>query len=111
MPPRPGCERSSSCSIPSAWPHFNRAISLIDAALGGLTRREAAAYIPAQVAGCIGGAVLANVMFDLAPVSISTTHRATKAHGVSAPMACSRYRGHGAHRSSGCVGSALAGAA
>ncbi len=33
--------------------------------------------------GRVTGAVLANVMFDLAPDSISTTHRATVAHGVS----------------------------
>jgi arsenate reductase len=68
---------------PVSGGHFNPVVSLVDAALGGLTWREAAAYLPAQVAGCIGGAVLANVMFDLAPVSISTTHRATVAHGVS----------------------------
>jgi arsenate reductase len=36
-----------------------------------------------QVAGCIGGAVLANLMFALPAVSISTKHRATPAHFLS----------------------------
>jgi arsenate reductase len=55
-------------------------VSLVDAAFGGLTWRDALAYMPAQVAGCIAGAVLANGMFAEAAISISTTHRATGAH-------------------------------
>src|SRR5262249_34689625 len=43
----------------------------------------AARYLPVQVAGCIGGAVLANLMFAQAAVSISTKHRATPAHFLS----------------------------
>jgi arsenate reductase len=42
--------------------------------------RTAATYLPAQVTGCISGAVLANVMFSLSAVSISTHHRASGAH-------------------------------
>ena len=38
---------------------------------------RALAYIPAQVAGCVLGAVVANGMFSLAAISISTHHRAT----------------------------------
>jgi arsenate reductase len=38
----------------------------------GLRWRDAAAYLPVQVAGCIGGAVIANLMFALPAVSIST---------------------------------------
>jgi glycerol uptake facilitator-like aquaporin len=56
---------------------------VVDATLGGISWRDAAAYLPAQVAGCVAGAVLANAMFDLAPISISATHRATAAHGLS----------------------------
>jgi glycerol uptake facilitator-like aquaporin len=37
----------------------------------------------AQVAGCIAGAVLANLMFALAAVSISARHRASPAHFLS----------------------------
>lgn len=72
---------------PVSGAHFNPVVSIVDAAFGGMTWRAAAAYIPAQVAGCVSGAVLANAMFDLAPVSISTTHRATAAHGLSEVVA------------------------
>jgi arsenate reductase len=65
---------------PVSGGHFNPVVTLLDAALGGLPRREAQAYVPAQVAGCVSGAVLANGMFALAAVSISTHHRATPAH-------------------------------
>jgi arsenate reductase len=60
--------------------HFNPVVSLVDAALGRLAPRDALAYIPAQVAGCIAGAVVANGMFALAAVSISAHHRASPAH-------------------------------
>lgn len=52
----------------------------IAAAFGGLRWRHAAAYVPAQVAGCIAGAVAANLMFDLSAISIATTHRASTPH-------------------------------
>lgn len=52
----------------------------MDAALGGLAKRDLAFYVPAQVLGCIAGAVLANGMFELAAVSISTTERASSGH-------------------------------
>ena len=65
---------------PISGAHFNPVVSLVDAAFGGLTWRTAFFYIPAQIAGCIAGAVLANGMFAEAAISISTTHRATGAH-------------------------------
>jgi glycerol uptake facilitator-like aquaporin len=65
---------------PISGAHFNPVVSLVDAAFGGISRRDALAYIPAQVVGCIAGAVLANAMFAEAAVSIATTHRATGAH-------------------------------
>ena len=36
--------------------------------------------MPAQVAGCVVGAVVANAMFGLAAISIATTHRASGPH-------------------------------
>jgi len=72
---------------PISGGHFNPVVTLVDATLGGLPWRAAAVYIPAQVTGCITGAVLANVMFDLAPISISTTDRATVPHGVAEVVA------------------------
>jgi glycerol uptake facilitator-like aquaporin len=67
--------------------HFNPVVSLADAAFGGLGRRDALAYIPVQIAGCIAGAITANVMFSLAAVSISTHHRASAAHLLSEAIA------------------------
>jgi glycerol uptake facilitator-like aquaporin len=63
--------------------HFNPVVSFVDAYFGGLKWRDAAAYLPVQVAGCIGGAILANVMFALPAVSISTKHRASGPHFLS----------------------------
>ncbi len=68
---------------PVSGAHFNPVVSFVDAAFGGLRWRDACAYLPAQVVGCIGGAVVANVMFSKAAVSISTRHRATPAHFLS----------------------------
>ena len=65
---------------PVSGAHFNPVVSLVDASFGGLRWREALAYIPAQVAGCVAGAVTANAMFALAAISISDKHRASEAH-------------------------------
>ena len=65
---------------PVSGGHFNPVVSLVDAAFGGLSAADALAYIPAQVAGCITGAVVANAMFALSAISISTHHRASPAH-------------------------------
>jgi glycerol uptake facilitator-like aquaporin len=72
---------------PVSGAHFNPVVSFADAAFGGLRWRDAAAYLPAQVVGCIGGAVAANLMFAQAAVSISTKHRATPAHFLSEVIA------------------------
>ena len=61
---------------PVSGAHFNPVVSLADWFLGrrdrtGLAWRELAAYIPAQIAGGIGGAVLANLMFALPAVTAS----------------------------------------
>jgi len=63
--------------------HLNPVISFVDAAFGGISWRHASAYLPAQVAGCISGAVLANVMFSLKVVSLSAHHRASGPHLIS----------------------------
>jgi glycerol uptake facilitator-like aquaporin len=72
---------------PVSGGHFNPAVSLTDAVLGGLPWRDVPAYALAQVLGCVTGAALANMMFDAAPISISTTQRATVAHGISEVVA------------------------
>jgi glycerol uptake facilitator-like aquaporin len=72
---------------PVSGGHFNPVVSLVDAAFGGLSARDALAYMPAQVAGCILGAIAANGMFSLAAVSISIHHRASAAHLFSEVIA------------------------
>jgi arsenate reductase len=67
--------------------HFNPVVSFVDAAFGGMSWRDAVAYLPAQVAGCAVGAVVANVMFSDAAVSISTKHRASGAHFLAEVVA------------------------
>jgi glycerol uptake facilitator-like aquaporin len=68
---------------PVSGGHFNPVVSLADAVFGGLAWRDAAAYLPVQVAGCIAGAIVANLMFAQAAVSISAKHRASPAHFLS----------------------------
>ncbi|CAN5364990.1 hypothetical protein BH09ACT6_BH09ACT6_01710 [soil metagenome] len=65
---------------PVSGAHFNPVVSLVDAALGFRPWRDVGLYIPVQVAGCIVGALLANVMFALPAVSISSTERMTGPH-------------------------------
>ena len=72
---------------PVSGAHFNPVVSFVDATFGGVTWRMALAYLPAQVAGCVGGAVIANLMFSKAAVSISTHHRASPAHFLSEVVA------------------------
>jgi glycerol uptake facilitator-like aquaporin len=72
---------------PVSGGHFNSVVSLAGAVFGGLPWRHAAVYIPAQIVGCVAGAVLANLMFAAPAVSISTKHRATAAHGLAEVVA------------------------
>lgn len=60
---------------PVSGAHFNPVISLADAVLGSRPWRTVVAYLPVQVIGCIGGAVLANAMFGLDPLEVSRTER------------------------------------
>jgi glycerol uptake facilitator-like aquaporin len=72
---------------PVSGGHFNPVVSFVDAAFGGLRWRDAAAYLLAQVAGCIVGAVVANVMFSIPAAELSTRHRASPAHFLSEVVA------------------------
>ena len=67
--------------------HFNPVISFVDASFGGISWWTAAMYLPAQVAGCISGAILANLMYDKPAVFFSTHDRATPAHFLSEVVA------------------------
>ena len=72
---------------PVSGGHFNPLVSLVDSVFGGLSWRDAAAYVPVQVSGCVLGAIVANVMFSHAALEISTKHRASPAHFVSEVVA------------------------
>jgi len=65
---------------PVSGAHFNPVVSMADWWLGrgsssGLTGRQLGVYVPAQLAGAICGAVLANAMYGEALVSWSQHHR------------------------------------
>lgn len=62
---------------PVSGAHFNPVVTLADCAQGHRPWRDAARYLPTQMVGCIAGAVLANLMFDLPAVTWSTTERVT----------------------------------
>jgi arsenate reductase len=69
---------------PVSGAHFNPVVSLADWYLGrragtGLSLGEVGAYTLAQVIGGIGGAVLANAIFEVG-TSFSSTHRASGGH-------------------------------
>lgn len=61
---------------PVSGAHFNPAVTLADIVMHRRPWSVAAVYLPAQIVGCIAGAVLANLMFGLTAVSWSTTDRA-----------------------------------
>jgi len=60
---------------PISGAHLNPAVTLVNAFSRQQPARESALYIAAQTAGAIGGAILANVMFDYAAVQISERDR------------------------------------
>ena len=60
---------------PISGAHFNPVVSLWLLATKQLKLRDTLAYIPAQVGGAIGGAILANAMFDLPAIQFSTHAR------------------------------------
>jgi glycerol uptake facilitator-like aquaporin len=61
---------------PISGAQLNPAVTVVMAMTRDLTPRVAAGYIAVQIAGGIAGAVLANEMFALDPVTLSTTVRA-----------------------------------
>src|SRR5271165_2473540 len=57
---------------PISGAHFNPAVTLADAWLGGIPWRETPAYIFAQIAGAFAGVIAAHLMFGLPMLSVST---------------------------------------
>ncbi len=72
---------------PVSGAHLNPVVTLVDRFFGGIRTRAAATYVVAQFAGGALGAVVANTMFGLRVVALSTHHRATGPHLFSEAVA------------------------
>ena len=72
---------------PVSGAHLNPVVTLADRVLGGLTTAEAWVYVGAQVVGGAVGAVVANVMFGLPAVELSTHARSSGALWTSEVVA------------------------
>jgi glycerol uptake facilitator-like aquaporin len=72
---------------PVSGGHFNPVVTVADRIFGGVSARQVAVYLPAQVAGGVVGAVTANLMFDLPAVSISTHERSAGGLWLSEALA------------------------
>jgi len=68
---------------PISGAHFNPAVTLADAAQGGLSWREASRYVAAQILGAFAGVAAAHLMFGEPLFSISQHARAGLAQGWS----------------------------
>ena len=60
---------------PVSGAHFNPVVTLAEASLGDRRWAEVIPYIVSQVAGGVFGTILANLMFDLDAVNVSTKAR------------------------------------
>jgi glycerol uptake facilitator-like aquaporin len=67
--------------------HFNPVVTLIDRAFGAISTRETGLYIAAQIAGGCLGAVVANLMFSLPAIDVSTKVRSSGALWLSEVVA------------------------
>ncbi len=67
--------------------HFNPVVTLVDRAFGTTTTTEATLYIVVQVIGACCGTMLANLMFDLPIVELSTKTRSSGALWLSEVVA------------------------
>jgi glycerol uptake facilitator-like aquaporin len=67
--------------------HFNPIVTLVDRLLGTITSRDAGLYVLAQTIGGCLGAVIANLMFSLPAVELSTHSRSSGALWLSEVVA------------------------
>lgn len=63
--------------------HFNPAVSLVDRLTGAMSTRVAAGYAFAQIVGGCVGTIVANVIFELPAVELSTRTRSSGALWLS----------------------------
>ena len=67
--------------------HFNPVVTLVDRMFGTTSNRDTGLYVVAQVVGACLGAVVANLMFDLPAVQLSTKDRSSPALWLSEVVA------------------------
>ena len=67
--------------------HFNPVVTLVDRAFGAIGTRDAGLYIAAQIAGGCLGAIVANLMFELPAIDVSTKTRSSGALWLSEVVA------------------------
>ncbi|WP_222272156.1 aquaporin [Modestobacter marinus] len=72
---------------PVSGGHFNPVVTLADRFFGGVSTRQVAVYLPAQLAGGALGAIAANLMFDLPAVNVSTHERSSGGLWLSEALA------------------------
>ncbi len=72
---------------PVSGAHINPVVTLAERVAGGITNVEAGVYCGAQVAGGAVGAILANLMFSLPAVELSTKVRSSGALWLSEVVA------------------------
>lgn len=72
---------------PVSGAHFNPVVTVADVIIGEMTWRRGASYLPAQIFGCILGAVVANQMFGVTVWTWSHHSRLTTPHFVSEVLA------------------------
>ena len=69
--------------------HFNPVVTLVDLAFGSIGRKEAGVYVLVQIVGGCVGAMIANLMFELDAIELSTTERSSGALWLSEVVATS----------------------
>jgi len=67
--------------------HFNPIVTMADRMLGGISSRDAGVYVVVQVVAACVGAMVANLMFELPAIDISTNDRASGAHWLGEVVA------------------------
>jgi arsenate reductase len=67
--------------------HFNPVVTMADRILGGISSRDAGVYAGAQIVGACVGAMVANVMFELPAIDVSTNDRSSGAHWLAEVIA------------------------
>jgi glycerol uptake facilitator-like aquaporin len=72
---------------PISGGHFNPVVTLADRSLGGVSNRQTGVYLAAQVVGGVTGAIVANLMFGMPAVTLSTRTRSSPGLWLSEGLA------------------------